>query len=192
MSVNQKKVLLDATWERDHPAVPAFRQNAADHRWTKARNKSVGVCARIRSSSRCLVQRLVSFKSFALSVLTFIGSVAEPYKAAIAAENIALQKLSAGPLHTLPAGLLRRRSTCGLNIDVDCIQVTSKAARFRVASRSDVLSAGMAHIRAAKGHGGRTLDSSTRSWDDLYLPRLLPFTPPLFFRWSTPWIASGA
>ena len=105
---------------------------AADHRWTKARNKSVGVCARIRSSSRCLVQRLVSFKSFALSVLIFIGSVAEPYKAAIAAENIALQKLSAGPLHTLP--------------DVDWIQVTSKAARFRVASRSDVLSAGMAHV----------------------------------------------
>ena len=151
---------------------------AADHRWTKARNKSVGVCARIRSSSRCQVQRLVSFKSFALSVLTFIGSVAEPYKAAIAAENVALQKLSAGPLHTLPAALLRRRSTCGLNIDVDCIQVTSKAARFRVASRSDVLSAGMAHIRAAKGHGGRT---ALGVWTTcISAPRLLPLTPPLF------------
>ena len=110
----------------------------------KARNKFVGVCDRIRSSSQSLVQRYVSFKIFALSVLTFMGSVAEPDNATIAAENMALQRLSAGPSHALLAALLWRRSTCGLKIDVDGIQLTSKAARFRVASRSDVLSAGMA------------------------------------------------
>ena len=42
-------------------------------------------------------------------------------------------------------------------------------ARFRVASLSDVLSAGMARVRAARDHDGRTLDSCTRSWDDKYL-----------------------
>ena len=66
-------------WVGSH--VPAFRQTqisnrarylgveigpgAADHRWTKARNKFVGVCVGIRSSSQCQVQRLVSFKIFA-------------------------------------------------------------------------------------------------------------------------------
>ena len=65
--------------------------------------------------------------------------------------------------------LLRRGSACGLKIDVDGVQLTSKAARFRVASRSDVLSVGMARIGAAKDHDGRTLDSCARSWDDMYL-----------------------
>ena len=129
--------------------VPVFRQmqikdharylgveigpGAAAHRWTKARNTFVGVGARIRAFSQSLAQRLVSFKIYALSVLSFVGSVAEPEAATIAAENLALQRLSAGPFHSIP---LRRKSTCGLTIDVDGIQLTSKAARFRVTSRS--------------------------------------------------------
>ena len=142
---------------------------AAGHRWTKARNNFVGTCARIRSSSQSWVQRLVSFKICALSVLSFIGSVAEPDAATILAENLALQRLSAGPFHAIPSALLRRGSSCGLKIDVDDIQLMSNAARFRVASRSDVLSAGMARTGAAKDHDGRTLDSCARSWDDMYL-----------------------
>ena len=36
------------------------------------------MCARIRTSSQSLVQRLVSFEIHALSFLSFIGSIAEP------------------------------------------------------------------------------------------------------------------
>ena len=165
--------------------VPAFRQmqisdharylgveigpGAAGHRWTKARNMFVGVSARVRSSSQSRVQWLVSVEIYAVSGLTFVGSVAEPDKAAIAAENLALQRLSARPFHALLAALLRRRSTCGLKIDADGIQLTSNAARCRVASRSEKLSTGMARMRVAKDYDGRTFDSCARSWDDLYL-----------------------
>ena len=86
----------------------------AGHRWTKARNKFVGICVRIRSSSPSLVRRLLSFKIYALSVFTCIGSVAEPDTATITAKNLALQRPSAGPLHALSPASLRRRSTCGL------------------------------------------------------------------------------
>ena len=55
-----------------------------------------------RSFSKSLIQSLVPFKIFALSVLTFIGSVAEPDKATIVADN-ALQRLSAGPFLARPA-----------------------------------------------------------------------------------------
>ena len=51
---------------------------AQHHRWTKARNKRDGVCARARTSSQSLVQRLVSFKIYALFILSFISFVAEP------------------------------------------------------------------------------------------------------------------
>ena len=142
---------------------------AADHRWTKARNKFVGLCARIRTSSQSLVQRLVSFKMYALSVLSLSGSVAELDAATIAAETLTLQRLSAGSFHYLPSALLQHGSACGLKIDVDGIQLTSKAARFRVASQSASLFTGMERIRAAKEHGGRTLQSLTRSWDERYL-----------------------
>ena len=124
------------------------------------------VCARIRASSLSLVQRHVSFKTYALSVFSFVASFAEPDTDTISAENVALQRLSAGPFHALPSALLRGRSTGALKIDVYCIQLTSTAADFRVASQSAVLSTGMARIRAAKDCCGRTLDSFARSWDD--------------------------
>ena len=89
-------------------------------------------------SKTCLVQ------INALSVLTFVGSLAEPDEETISAETTALQKLSAGPFHALPSAMLLRRSTCGLKIDVDGIQLTRKAARFRVAFRSLSLSTSMA------------------------------------------------
>ena len=88
--------------------------------------------------------------------------------AATIAENLALQRLSAGPFHSIPSALLRRGSACGLKIDADGIQLTTKAARFRVTSQSAVLSTGMDRIRAAKDYCGGTLDSFTRSWDDKY------------------------
>ena len=93
---------------------------AADHKWTKAENKFVGVCARIRSTSNSLVHRLVSVKIFALSVLTFTRSVAEPDKATNVAENNALQRPSAAPFPALPAALLRWRSTGGVIIAQVC------------------------------------------------------------------------
>ena len=114
------------------------------HRWTGPRNKFLTVYARSRSSSQSSVQKLVSFKIHALSILTFVGSLAEQDKDTISAETTALQKLSAGPFHALPSAMLLRGSTYGLKIDVDGIQLTRKAARFRVAFRSLSLSTGMA------------------------------------------------
>ena len=85
----------------------------------------------------------------ALSVLTLVGSMAEPDKEAISAEATDLQKHSTSPFHALPSAMLQRGSACGLKIDADGIQLTSNAARIRVASRSALLSNGMASIRAA-------------------------------------------
>ena len=76
--------------------------------------------------------------------------------------------LSAGPFHALPLAVLRRGSSCGHKIDVNGIQLTSRAARFRVASCSAQLTPGMARIRAAMDHCDRTLDSFTVSWDKKY------------------------
>ena len=115
------------------------------HRWTGPRNKCLTVYARSRSSSQSSVQKLVSFKIHALSVLTFVGSLAEPNKDTISAETTALQKLSAGPFHALLV-LCSCEEVPALKIDVDGIQLTSKAARFRVAFRSLSLSTGMARI----------------------------------------------
>ena len=54
-----------------------------------------------------------------------------------------------------------------LKNDVDGVQLTRKAARFRVPSRCDVLPAGMVRVRAAKDRDGRTLDSCARSCGDI-------------------------
>ena len=67
----------------------------------------------------------------------FIGSVAEPDAATMTAETLALQRLPAGPSHSLTFALLRRGSARGLKLTLPAdIQLTSKASRFRVASQS--------------------------------------------------------
>ena len=118
---------------------------------------------------RALSKDLSLSRFCALSVLSFVGCVAEFDTATIASENQALHRLfsrpiSLHPMCTAPA----RKCICGLKIEVDGIQLTSKAARFRVASQSTDLSTGMDRIRAAKDNVGRTLDSFVMSWDDKY------------------------
>ena len=135
----------------------AIRPGAAGHRWTEASTTCVGVCARA-SAPRRVWSKDVSLSRY----------MPRLYAATIAAENLALQRLSAGPFHSIPSALLRQGSACGLKIDADGIQLTSKAARFRVTSQSAVLSTGMDRIRAAEDYCGGTLDSFTRSWDDKY------------------------
>ena len=183
--------------------VPVFRQmqikdhakylgvvigpGAAAHRWTKSRNTFIAVCARLHASAQNLVQRPVSFKVYALSVLSFVGSVAAQWKI--------WHSKGFRQAHFMRSHLpcIRRRSACGLKIDVDGIQLTSKAARFRVASRSAQLSTGMARIRAAKDHCGRTLDSFARSWDDRSFRTSTAYcTLPLPCSWSVGWTASEA
>ena len=130
---------------------------------------------------RAWCRDLALFKIYSLSVLAFVGSVSEPDKETVTDENLALQGLSAGPFsHIFPSFLLRRGSGCGRKIDVDDSQLTSKAARFRVAFRSPQLSSGMERIRAAKDHCDRTLDSFAVSWDDKY------------FRSSTAYVTTSA
>ena len=141
---------------------------AEDHRWTKARNKFVGVCVGIRSSSQCQVQRLVSFKIFALFVLTFVGSVAEPDTATIATENMALQRSR--------LGLFTRclQPCCGGEILAaqKKLMVSSSRARPPAFVLLPVLMCSISGHGAhsfAKDHDGRTFGSRARSWDDLYL-----------------------
>ena len=127
---------------------------APAHRCAKARHKFNIACAPIRASSQSLVQRLGPSKNYALSVLAFVGSISEPDKETVPAENLALQRLLTGPVsHIFPSSLLRRGSGCGHEMYVDDSQLTSKAARFRF---------------AAKDHCDRTLDSFAASWDERY------------------------
>ena len=82
-------------------------------------------------------ERLVPFKIYALSVLTFIGSVAESTQFQQRVRILRFKCFRLGP--------------------------------FILLRRGSILSAGMARIRAAKDHDGRTLDSCARSWGDLNL-----------------------
>ena len=88
----------------------------ADHRWTKAINKFVCVCA-------------------------YPHLIAKPCVGVHAASKLMLT----------------------------AFQITSKAARSRVASQFASLTTRMERVRAAKDHVGRTLESVTRSWDEKYL-----------------------
>ena len=71
------------------------------HRWTAPR-KIMQRVMKINTSTKSLVERLCDLKIYAISVLSFIGSVCAPDKATLKAENHALQCTTAGPLQRHP------------------------------------------------------------------------------------------
>ena len=89
---------------------------------------------KINASPKILVERLCDFKVYAISVLSFIGSVCAPDKATIKSENHALQCTTAGPYNAISSKLLEVGSVCGIGPDLVGIHSISLAARDWVAS----------------------------------------------------------
>ena len=102
---------------------------------------------KINASTKSLVERLCDFKIYAISVLSFIGSVCAPDKATLKAENHALQCTTATPCHAFPSNLLGVGSVCGLGPDLVGIHSVSLAARYRVAACSTTLNQGLEKIQ---------------------------------------------
>ena len=83
------------------------------HLWTKPRKKLQRVM-KIHASTKRLVERLCDLKIYAISVLSFIGSVCAPDKTTFQAENHAFQCTTAGPYNAIPSSHLGVGSICGL------------------------------------------------------------------------------
>ena len=52
-------------------------------RWAAPHNKFVRVCSKIGSSPKSLVERLLDYKIYALTVLECVGSLADPDEATL-------------------------------------------------------------------------------------------------------------
>ena len=107
---------------------------------------------KINPSTKSLVERLCDIKIYAISVLSFIGTVCAPDRATLKAETHALQCTTAGPYNAIPSNLLRVGSLCGLGPDLVGIHSISLAARYRAAACSTTLNQGLEKIQAARGH----------------------------------------
>ena len=107
---------------------------------------------KINAFTKSLVERLCDFKIYAISVLSFIGSVCAHDKATRKAETHALQCTTAGPYNAIPSNLLGVGSVCGLGPDPVGIHSISLAARCRAAACSTTLNQGVEKIQAARGH----------------------------------------
>ena len=111
------------------------------HRWT-AHRKIIQRVLAINASTKSLVERFCDFKIYAISVLSFIGSISAPDKATLKAEHHARLCTTAGPYNALPSKLPGVGSVCGLGPDLVRIH-SSLAARYRVAACSTTLSQGL-------------------------------------------------
>ena len=78
---------------------------------------------------KSLVERLCDLKVYAISVLSFSGSVCTPDKATLKAENHALQCTTARPYTAIPSELREVGSVCGLSPDLVGINSINLAAR---------------------------------------------------------------
>ena len=119
---------------------------------------------KINKTSKSLVERLIDFKMYALSVLGYIGSISTPDEATLKEESHALQCTTAGTHNAVPTDLLRAGSVWGLGTDICVIQITSPAARFRTASSSGTLVHGLAKIRAAREYDRASIYAQTPEW----------------------------
>ena len=121
------------------------------------------------------LERLCDFKIYAISVLSFIGSVCAPDKATLTAENHGLQCTTAGPYNATPSSLLQVGSICGLGPDLIGIHSISLAARYRVAACSSTLRRGLEKINEARGHNCTPLFALSPAWERDFLFHSMTF-----------------
>ena len=133
-------------------------------RWTAPREKFIQRTSKINRTSKSLVERMVDFRTYALSVLGYLGSISAPDGATLKEEAHALQCTTAGPCNAIPTDPLRAGSVCGLVIDLFGIRVLSLAALFRTAANSNTLADGLAKIPAAGEYDGASLSALTSEW----------------------------
>ena len=124
---------------------------------------------KINASTKSLVERVCDFKIYAISVLSFIGSVCAPDNATLKAENHALQCTTAGPYNAIHSSLLQVGSICGLGPDLIGIHSISFAARYRVAAYSSTLRKGLEEINWARGHNCTPLFALSLVWEHEFL-----------------------
>ena len=105
------------------------------HRWTAPRKKLPA-----RSENRRLHQKpgwtTVRPKIYAVSVLSYIGSIRAADKSTLKAEADALQCTTARPYNAIPTSLLGVGSVCGLGPDLVGIHSISLVALNRTAACS--------------------------------------------------------
>ena len=116
-----------------------------------------------------LVERLCYFKIYAISVLSFIGSVCAPDSATLKAENHDLQCTTASPYHAFPSNLLGVGSMCGLGPDLVGIFSICLAARYRVAACSTTLTQGLEKTQTARGHNCNPIFALSPVWENVFL-----------------------
>ena len=124
---------------------------------------------KINASTKSVVERLCDIKIYAISVLTFIGSVCAPDKDTLKAENHALQCTTAGPYNAIPSNLLAVGSVCGLGPDLVGIHSLSLAALYRVAACSSTLRRGLEKVNEARGHNCTPLFALSPAWEREFL-----------------------
>ena len=90
---------------------------------------------KINASTKSLVERLCDLKIYAVSVLSYIGSICASDKATLKAEAHTCG-VTAGPYNALPTSLLGVGSVCGLGPVIVGIHSISLAVRYRTAACS--------------------------------------------------------
>ena len=136
---------------------------------------------KINASAQSLVKLLCDIKIYAISVLSFIGSVCAPDEANLKVENHALQCTTAGPYNAIPSKLLAVGSVCGLGPDLVGIHPISLAARHRVAACSTTPTHGLEKVNAARGHNCTPLFALSPAWEyEFLLPSMACNTASAF------------
>ena len=124
---------------------------------------------KINASTKSLVERLCDLRIYAISVLSFIGSVCAPEEATLKVENHAFQCTTAGPYKAIPSKLLQVGSICRLGHDLVSIHSISPAARHWVEACSSTLRRGLERVSAACGHNCAPLLALSPAWEHEFL-----------------------
>ena len=146
------------------------------HRWNAPRKKFTQRYKKINETSKSLVQRLVDFKIYALSVLGHVGFFSAPDEVTLKEESHALLCTTAGPYNAMPTDLLRVGSVCGLGSDLRGVHIISLAVRSRTAARSGTLAHDLAKIQTARESDHVALQTLTPAWEERFLKTSMAFS----------------
>ena len=131
---------------------------------------------------------LCDFKIYAISVLSFIGSVCAPDKATLKAENHSLQCTTAGPVQRYNRLPFLGLAPCVVSALTWLVFIPSAlAAHYRVAACSTTLSQGLGKINTARGHNCTPIFALSPSARKFFLFPPWPVAPRMILILSLVW-----
>ena len=149
---------------------------AGDSSFDKGLKKYLSVVPNIREKRLGFARNIILYNRYAVPCLSFPCSFLPPSKRVLSLERASIQKITAGPNHSLASGIMLYLKNLDLSFECTSISRMSLASRARVATKSSVLDSLAGDLEDSWCSNGARIIVNTDFWKDKWFHHSITFS----------------